>query len=115
IRPYDSPAVQRFVFSPVEFATLATTPHVIFGYGVTRSLTVGPKALNIVISCGQLDTVITGSGSRVERDRLDLAVTTVYDFEDPVAWFPSAGFQVAWSQSFNGIAVFLLRAASGFD
>jgi hypothetical protein len=115
IRPYDSPAVQRFVFSPVELATLATTGEVTFNYDITQTLTVVPNALNIVISCGPMDTVMRASGTRIQRDRIDLAVTTVYGFEDLVAWFASAGFQVAWSQRTEGIGVFLVRVTDALN
>jgi hypothetical protein len=109
IGSYNRSSVKRFVFGPVEVATLATADDVEIGYDVTRGLTVVPNALNVVIYCTGLNTRMRLTGESVERDRLDLAVTTMYNHPDLLSWFGSSGFSTLWHRDIGGMAVFLLK------
>mgnify|MGYP001604354108 CR=1 FL=1 len=106
---YDLESVRRFVFGPVEVATLATASDVEIGFELARSLTSVPNALNLVIYCAGLDTQLRLTGERVLRDRLDLAVTTSYHFPDLSPWFAGTGFATVWHATAADTAFFLLR------
>ena len=49
------------------------------------------------------------TGTPVQRDPLDLAVTTLYHPSSLGAWFPSQGFEVVWEGRRDGTSFFLLR------
>ena len=106
---YEIPSVQRFVFGPVEVATQATMEDVEIGLDVTRSVTTVPNAINMVIYCEGLDTTMRLTGLRVKRDRLDLAVTTIYRYEDLESWLVQLGFRLVASERSSGMAFFLLQ------
>ncbi len=106
---YDLPAVRKFVFGPAEVATFASAEDVDIDFEVTRTLTVVPNAVNVVIYCTGLDTRMRLTGEPVQRDRLDLAVTTMYHYPDLVLWFGSGGFSTVWHEDVSGTAMFLLR------
>lgn len=106
---YDRESVRRFVFGPVEVATTASCEDVAFGFEITRSLTAVPHAFNVVIYCTGLDARMRLTGERVRRDRLDLALTTMYHGPELAAWLPTTGFSVAWQRASDGLALFLLR------
>ena len=106
---YEIPSVKRFVFGPVEVATHATVDDVGIRLDMTRSLTTVPNAINMVIYCEGLDTTMRLTGQRVKRDRLDLAVTTMYRYEDLANWLDRSGFQLVASEQSSGTAFFLLR------
>ena len=106
---YDRATVRRFVFGPVEVATTATAEDVHIGFDVTRSLTTVTNGLNLVIYATGLDTTMRLTGQRVRRDRLDLAVTTLYHFPDLSPWLADVGFEVVWHRRSGGVAFFLLK------
>jgi hypothetical protein len=106
---YDIPTVRQFIFGPVEVATHATASDVHFRFDVSRALTTVPNALNVVMSCEGLDTTMRLTGERVQRGRLDLAVTTRYHAPDLDAWIGAAGFTTVWQKDVTGVALFLLR------
>jgi SAM-dependent methyltransferase len=109
-RSYDLESVRRFVFGPVEIATLANVDHVRIDFDVTRSLTTVPDALNLLIYCADLDTTLRLSGEPVRRDRLDLAVTTTYHLPSLARWLESSqDFTPVWQKDAEGVAFFLLR------
>jgi hypothetical protein len=106
---YDRATVRRFVFGPLEVATTATAKDVHIDFDVTRSLTTVTNGLNLIIYAAGLDTTMRLTGHRERRDRLDLAVTTLYHLPDLSPWFAEAGFEVVWQQSTGGVAFFLLK------
>jgi len=106
---YDLDTVRRFVFGPVEVATMASAADVGINFDVTRSLTTVPNALNLVIYCSGLETTLRLTGEAVKRERLDVAVTTTYHFPDLIPWFASTGFSTVWFENFGDVAFFLLK------
>ena len=80
-----------------------------FGYDIDRSLTTVPGAWNIVIHARNLESTMSLTGTPVQRDPLDLAVTTLYHPSSLGAWFPSQGFEVVWEGRRDGTSFFLLR------
>jgi hypothetical protein len=109
LRNYDLPCQRRFVFGPVEMATLATAEDVAFGYELSRRVTVVPNALNVVVYCTGLRTAMRLTGRAVRRARLDLGATTLYHLPDLLAWFVGAGFTPLWHAAGDEIAVVLLK------
>lgn len=108
---YDLPSVRRFVFGPLEVATTAVVDDVTVDFDMTRSVTEVPNALNLLIHCRDLDTVVRLTGERIVRDRLDLAVTTLYDLPDLLTWLNQAGLSVTWHHADGDVAFILVRAA----
>jgi hypothetical protein len=105
---YAIDSVRRFVFGPVEVATLASADDVEIDLDVSRSVTIVPGALNLVIHCSGLDTTMRLTGARVQRERLDLAVTTTYDLEELLRWFETTDLRVVWHETAGGTGFFLL-------
>jgi hypothetical protein len=114
VRHYDADAVNRFVFSPVELATVATTRDVTFGHDLLRRFTVVPNSLNVILYCVGLNTVLRSSGALVQRERVDLAMTTIYVFDDLTAWLATNGFDVTWKENRGGIGLFLMRPSGTY-
>lgn len=108
---YDLETVRRFVLGPLDVATETGGPPIEIGYDVDRSLTTVPGAWNIVIYARDLAATMRLTGTPVRRDRLDLAVTTLYHTSSLGGWFPSQGFEVVWEDSRDGTSFFLLRRA----
>jgi len=108
-KSYEIPSVRRFVFGPAEVATQATVEDVDICLDVTQSVTSVPNAINTVIYCEGLDTQMRLTGKRVKRDRLDLAMTTMYRFEDLEKWLVQLGFRLVASERSSGMAFFLLQ------
>lgn len=106
---YDLETVRRFVFGPVEVATMASADDVGIDFEVNRSLTSVPNALNLTIFCSGLETNLRLTGEAVKRERLNLAVTTTYNHADLASWFSSEGFSTVWQETFQDVAFFLLR------
>lgn len=106
---YDLASQRRFVFGPLEVATLATERDVGFGYELAHRQTVVPSALNIVVFCTGLSTTMRFTGEAVRRDRLDLGITTLYHLPDLTAWLRSTCFAPVWHGVTDGIALFLLK------
>jgi hypothetical protein len=109
LQSYDLGSVRRFVFAPAEVATFATSADVEIEYDVTDAVTTVPNALNVIIYCTGLSTTMRLTGKAVRRDRLDLAMTTMYHYPDLASWFGSVGFSTVWQSDAGGIAMFLLR------
>lgn len=105
---YNIPSVRDFVFGPVEVATEAVASDVKIDFEIARTLTSVPSALNVVIYCTDLGTRMRLTGEAVQQDRLDLAVTTAYDFDDLRSWFPEVGLSLRWSQRMEEVGFFLL-------
>ena len=108
---YDLDTVRRFVFGPVEIATMASAEEVGIDIEVTRSLTSVPNTLKLVIFCSQLTSTMRLTGEPIHRKRLDLAVTALYNLPDLLGWFPSVGLRAIWHQDLGGVALFLLKRA----
>jgi hypothetical protein len=106
---YDLESVRRFVFGPVEVATTAVASDVAIGFELARSCTAVPNALNLVIYCTGLNATLRLTGERVQRDRLDLAVTTSYHLPALAAWLARSGLATVWQGKDDGVAFFLLR------
>lgn len=106
---YDLDSVRRFVFGPVEVATTATAEDVHIDIEVVQSITSVPHALNLVIFCSNLDSTLRLTGKPIRRDRLDLAVTTLYHHPDLQGWFTSVGLELVWQQEFRDVAFYLLK------
>jgi len=109
LRNYSQDTTHRFVFGPVEVATMATVADVTFDYMINREMTSVPKALNTTIFCRDLRTRMRFSGEPVNRKRLNLACTTFYDCANLKKWFPTVGFRCIWEHQENCIALFLLK------
>lgn len=109
LQSYDLQSVRRFVFGPAEVATFATSADVEIEYEITGAITAVPNALNVVIYCTGLETTMRFTGEPVERDRLDLAMTTMYNYADLASWFGTVRFSTVWQSDASGIAMFLLR------
>ncbi len=105
---YDLPTVRRFVFGPAEVATLATADDVRIAISVDRSVTVVPDAVNLVIRCTGLDSRMRLTGAPVQRDRLDLAVTTRYRLAALAAWVENAAFDTTWRAEADDVAFLML-------
>jgi predicted nucleotide-binding protein with TIR-like domain/histidine-specific SAM-dependent methyltransferase len=109
-RSYRHPINDRFAFGPVESATGLRSDQAVFDYEVgTKRLTVVPRALNIVTYCTNLEAEMRSNGKQVRAERLDLASTTLYSFNDLRDWLATRGFQVTWSKNVRDIGLFLLR------
>ena len=108
---YDLDTVRRFVFGPVEVATMASAEEVEIDIEVTRSLTSVPNSLKLVIFCSHLTSTMRLTGEPIHRDRIDLAVATLYHCPDLLGWFPSVGLRAVWHQDLGGVALFLLKRA----
>lgn len=108
-RSYDLPSVRRFVFGPVEVATTACVSDVDVDFDVTRSVTCVPNALNLLIHCTDLRTVVRLTEERVQRDRLDLAVTTLYHLPDLLRWLDASGLGPIWHRSTDEVAFLLVK------
>jgi hypothetical protein len=109
MRNYMAPSVRRFVFGPLEVATRTSVEEVDIVLETHRSITCVPGAVNIVFLCRGLDTTQRFTGQRVKVDRLDLAATTLYEFDALKSWLAASGFELVGSAQQTGIALFLLR------
>jgi hypothetical protein len=99
----------RFAFGPVELATTANFEDASFEYEVNSRITVVPRALNVITSCERLNARLKSSGESINADRLDLAFTTLYSYQDLVTWLPRRGFQSVWTNATKNIGLFLLK------
>ncbi len=106
---YDLASVRRFAFGPVEMATLASAEDVVIGFEVSQGITTVPGGLNVVIYCSDLDTRMRLGDAPVTRERLDLAVTTMYHGPSLSAWLQSAGFSLVWQREAGSLGLFLLQ------
>ncbi len=109
LKSYEQESVKRFVFGPVEVATFAGANDVEFDYELVDEVTAVPQAINIMISCRGLDTTMRMTGEPVQRDRLRLAVTTLYNSSALQSYLPSLGFEIVWHQNSDTVGLFLLR------
>jgi len=110
VKSFQLKNVNRFVFGPLEVATLARAEDVQFDYELTDAVTAVPSAVNVLIFCRGLDTAMRLTGERIQRDRVDLAVSTFYDYQDLTCWFAVRGFRVLWRRNVGKIGFFLLKA-----
>jgi hypothetical protein len=106
---YDIPSVRGFVFGPVEMATEARAEDADIAFELSRVLTTVPGAVNVSIHCRNLDTRMRLTGEPISRPRLDLAVTTAYDFPGLQTWFAGTGLSLEWSGTTGDVGFFLLR------
>lgn len=106
---YDNELNNRFAFGPVEYATNLSFSDLKFGYGVHRQVTSVPKAINVVTFCKDISLRLRRDNKMLQLKRLDLAVTTLYSYENLVDWLPAKGFKLVWSKADTNLAMFLLR------
>ena len=78
-RSYSHGLNNRFAFGPVEATTVADSSASQFRYNVNSRYTAIPNALNIVTYVESLQTKFRRTGKKLNKRRLDLAVTTIYD------------------------------------
>lgn len=111
-----APEIQnRFVFGPIEVATIASPSDVTFDYKISREMTAVPNALNLTICCKNLRTKMRYTGETIERSILDLASTTFYRYSDLREWFIAHNFQCVWEKQAGSIALFLLKPSESPD
>lgn len=110
LRNYDLPSVRRFVFGPVEMATLATSEEVEIDFDLLQTPGSIPGAMQVLIYCKGLESRLRLTGEPVRRERLDLAVTTLYHYPDLLTRLVEIGFSLVWHQDVDGVAMILLRA-----
>jgi hypothetical protein len=111
-KSYSHALNNRFAFGPVEAMTAADSTQVVFQYEVNSRYTAVPKALNIVTYVEGLNTKFRKNGKKLQKRRLDLAVTTVYDESALESWLSERGFEVVWRKREHKTAFFLLRKTS---
>ncbi len=109
---YSDQLTNRFVFGPVEAATMASSADVTFDCKISREITCVPMALNATIFCKGLRTKMRLTGELVARERLDLASTTFYRCSELQNWFSEVGLECIWKTKKHNIALFLLRRTS---
>ncbi len=105
---YSQSLTNRFVFGPVEAATLAKPSDVVFGCEMARKITSVPNAFNVIIYCRDLRTKMRFADETVQKDRLDLACTTFYEYGHLLDWFATIGFHPVWQCRSGLIGLFLL-------
>ena len=104
-----SPASNRFAFGPVETVTTARSGDVEFDYRIGRFATQVPRALNVVTRCRGLEARMRLTGQGVARAHLDLASTTLYEFESLRAWLAASPLQLRFAARNDETGVFLLE------
>jgi len=109
---YSDQLTNRFVFGPIEAATMASSSDVTFDCKISREITCVPKALNATIFCKGLRTTMRLTGELVARERLDLASTTFYRCLELQDWFSGVGLQCIWKIQSHNVALFLLKRTS---
>lgn len=109
LAPYLNDYVKRFVFGPVEVCTLATAEDVAFRWDLNQRISRVPQAINLVVSCEDLDTKLRFTGESIACEHLELAATSFYSFPHLRDWFSSTDFEVEWCSQSKGLALFLLR------
>ncbi len=108
-RSYSHGLNNSFAFGPVEAMTTADINQTSFEYEVNTRYSAVPSALNIVTYVEGLQTKFRKSGKKLQKRRLDLAVTTVYDEGSLGTWLADRGFDVVWRRRDNRTVFFLLR------
>lgn len=109
VKGYDNPASNRFAFGPVETVTTARARDVDFDYRIGRFVTKVPKALNVVTGCRGLEAPMRLTGRVVARDHLDLASTTLYEFESLRDWLAASPLRLRFAARNDETGVFLLE------
>lgn len=102
------PLNNRFSIGPLATAT-TIDQDITIKYDVGQQITIVPKALNVVFYCENLETRIIGSGNHFKRSRLNLAATSMYDYDELGAWFKAKGFDILWNRRTSDTGLFLLR------
>ena len=102
----------RFAFGPVEAVTTAETAALDFKYEVTTKNTSVPGALNIVTYIENLNTKFRRSRQRLNKRRLDLASTTLYEEKQLTSWVARKGFSVLWTKIEKKTMMLLLRKSA---
>lgn len=108
-RSYSHGLNNSFAFGPVEALTTADISQTTFLYEVNSRYTAVPNALNIVTYVEGVQTKFRKSGKKLQKRRLDLAVTTIYDEGSLGTWLADRGFEVAWRRRESRTTFFLLR------
>jgi hypothetical protein len=108
-RNYQHNLTNRFAFGPLEAVTIANFEEMKFGYDVSTKRANVPGSYNVVIYCSDLKTHLRSNNEPVKRDRLDLAVTTLYDADGLQAWLERRGMSIVWQKRDGEILIILLR------
>lgn len=108
-RSYSHGLNNSFAFGPVEATTVAEHAATVFKYEVNGRYTAVPKALNIITYVENLQTKFRSNGRKLNKRRLDLTVTTIYDDNSLSNWLIERGFDLVWRRKENRTAFYLLR------
>jgi hypothetical protein len=111
-RGYNHALNNRFAFGPVEATTIADWNSVQFLYDVNRQSTAVPNSLNIVTHVENLQTKFRRTGGKLNKKRIDLAVTTIYEDSSLGSWFTDRGFELIWKKKVHRTGFYLLRKAT---
>lgn len=106
---YSHKVNERFAFGPVEVSTNSNFENVHFSYEISSRLTSVPKAINVITSCSDLNTKMRTTGEKVKKDKMDLASTTLYGFDELQAWFKLREFKILYAKKNKDSGLFLLR------
>ena len=80
-----------------------------FNYRIGRFVTAVPGAVNVLTRCTGLAARMRLTGEVVTREQLDLASTTLYDFESLRDWLAASPLQLRFAARNDGSGVFLLE------
>lgn len=98
-----------FSFSPLESATTSDPLSIEFKYEVITRYTSVPSALNIVTYIENFNSKLRRTNKRINRARLDLAVTTLYSELELETWLVKKGFEKVYKTKENSTLILLLR------
>lgn len=135
LEPYESPAMKKFAFGPVEdlcdYTVRLEEPEIDVKYEPrvgTRTSTDVPNAINVYITAEGMYgndafrekvglkplSSIQVIGGREKKKRLSLVTLTFYDFSSLVQWLDGTGlFKVRWKRDLDRIGLFLLERLEG--
>lgn len=108
-RGYNHSFNNRFAFGPVEAATNADFHTTQFLHEVNCKYTSVQNALNIVTYVENINTKFRRSGKKLNKRRIDLAVTTIYDDFMLQQFFRDRGFDLVLTKRNNRSGFYLLR------
>jgi predicted nucleotide-binding protein/uncharacterized SAM-dependent methyltransferase len=108
-RAFNNSLNNRFAFGPVEAATNADFNTSQFAYEVNSKYTSVSNALNIVTYVENINTKFRRSGKKLNKKRLDLAVTTIYDDSSLQEFFKDRGFDLVIRKRDSRSGFYLLK------
>jgi uncharacterized SAM-dependent methyltransferase len=108
-RSYSHGLNNRFAFGPVESVTIADFSALEFKYDMTTKYTSVPGAFNIVTYIEDLNTKFRRTRQKLNKRRIDLAVTTRYEEQQLKEWLTRKGFSIRWSKTEKRTLMLLLQ------